>query len=110
MKLAFSSNAYTNFSIEETIARLRRPAIAGSRFWPTCLMPGRPDCSRNANSRFADSLAQHRLTISNINAFMMNAVADPRQAYWHPAWIDLDPLIGADPPEHTKRSKLRPGP
>ena len=37
------------------------------------------------------ALAKHKLTISNINAFMMNAIADPRQPYWHPSWIEPDP-------------------
>ena len=46
----------------------------------------------------------HRLTISNINAFMMNAVADPRQPYWHPGWTDPDPHYRAIRREHTKRA------
>ena len=35
---------------------------------------------------------------------MMNAVADPRQPYWHPSWIDPDPHYRAIRREHTKRS------
>src|SRR6185295_18553861 len=44
------------------------------------------------------------LAISNINAFMMNAVADPRQPYWHPGWTDPDPHYRAIRREHTKRA------
>jgi sugar phosphate isomerase/epimerase len=44
------------------------------------------------------------LAISNINAFMMNAVADPRQSYWHPSWIEPDPHYRAIRREHTKRA------
>ena len=51
-----------------------------------------------------DALAKHKLTISNINAFMMNAVADPRQPYWHPSWIEPDPHYRAIRREHTKRA------
>jgi len=51
-----------------------------------------------------DALDKHNLTISNINAFMMNAVADPRQPYWHPGWTDPDPHYRAIRREHTKRS------
>ena len=35
---------------------------------------------------------------------MMNAVADPRQPYWHPGWIDPDPHYRAIRREHTKRA------
>jgi sugar phosphate isomerase/epimerase len=35
---------------------------------------------------------------------MMNAVADPRQSYWHPGWIDPDPHYRAIRREHTMRS------
>ena len=35
---------------------------------------------------------------------MMNAIADPRQPYWHPGWIDPDPHYRAIRREHTKRA------
>jgi sugar phosphate isomerase/epimerase len=35
---------------------------------------------------------------------MMNAVADPRQPYWHPGWTDPDPHYRAIRREHTKRA------
>jgi sugar phosphate isomerase/epimerase len=35
---------------------------------------------------------------------MMNAIADPRQPYWHPSWIERDPHYRAIRREHTKRS------
>jgi sugar phosphate isomerase/epimerase len=53
-----------------------------------------------------DCLAEHRIEISNINGFMMNAVADPRQPYWHPSWIEPDPDYRAIRREHTKRALL----
>jgi sugar phosphate isomerase/epimerase len=37
-----------------------------------------------------DALARHNLAISNINSFMMHAVNDARQRYWHPSWIEPD--------------------
>ena len=51
-----------------------------------------------------DHLDRHGLSISNVNAFMMNAVADPRQPYWHPSWIEPDPHYRAIRREHTKRA------
>ncbi|QDS99653.1 sugar phosphate isomerase/epimerase family protein [Adhaeretor mobilis] len=104
MKLAFSSNAYMNFSIEETIRRVAEIGYRGIELladvphaWPAGLLPERKESIRKA-------LDDAGLTISNINAFMMNAVADPRQPYWHPGWTDPDPHYRAIRREHTKRA------
>jgi sugar phosphate isomerase/epimerase len=104
MKLAFSSNAYMRFSIEDTIARVAALGYQGIELladvphaWPAGLLEERKQAIR-------DALAKHRLTISNINAFMMNAIADPRQPYWHPSWIEPDPHYRAIRREHTKRA------
>lgn len=104
MKLAFSSNAYMHFSIEDTIERISSLGYTGIEVladvphaWPAGLLPERKESIR-------ETLAKHKLTISNVNAFMMNAVADPRQPYWHPGWTDPDPHYRAIRREHTKRA------
>jgi sugar phosphate isomerase/epimerase len=104
MQLAFSSNAYLRYSIEETIARIAAIGYRGIELladvphaWPAGLLPAQKDAIRRA-------LDAHDLAISNINAFMMNAIADPRQPYWHPSWIDPDPNYRAIRREHTKRA------
>jgi sugar phosphate isomerase/epimerase len=104
MKLAFSSNAYLRYPIDETIARIAALGYRGIEVladvphaWPAGLLPVQRDAIRK-------SLDRHNLTISNVNAFMMNAIADPRQPYWHPSWIDPDPHYRAIRREHTKRA------
>ncbi|MFH1922808.1 MAG: sugar phosphate isomerase/epimerase family protein [Planctomycetota bacterium] len=104
MKLAFSSNAYMRFSVEETIRRIAALGYAGLELladvphaWPAGLLEERKQAIR-------DCLAEHGLAISNVNGFMMNAVADPRQPYWHPSWIEPDPNYRAIRREHTKRA------
>ncbi len=104
MKLAFSSNAYLHFSIEETIEKIADLGYRGIEIladvphaWPAGLLPARKDSIRKC-------LDAHGLTISNVNAFMMNAVADPRQPYWYPGWTDGDPHYRAIRREHTKRA------
>ncbi|HEX6962238.1 MAG TPA: sugar phosphate isomerase/epimerase family protein [Lacipirellula sp.] len=104
MQLAFSSNAYLRYSIEETIRRIAGIGYKGIELladvphaWPAGLLPERVEAIRRA-------LDDAGLTISNINAFMMNAIADPRQPYWHPGWIDPDPHYRAIRREHTKRA------
>ena len=98
MHLAYSSNAYLNFSIEETIARIAGLGYAGLELladvphaWPAGLLDERKRAIR-------ECLDRHRLAISNINAFMMHAVADPRQPYWHPSWIEPDSALPRHPP------------
>jgi len=104
MKLAFSSNAYMHFSIEDTINKIADLGYSGIEIladvphaWPAQLLPERKESIRR-------TLAQRGLTIANINAFMMNAVADPRQPYWHPGWTDPYPHYRAIRREHTKRA------
>lgn len=104
MHLAYSSNAYLNFSVEETIARIAGLGYEGLELladvphaWPAGLLDERKHAIRRC-------LEQHNLKISNVNAFMMNAIADPRQPYWHPSWIEPDPHYRAIRREHTKRA------
>jgi sugar phosphate isomerase/epimerase len=104
MKLAFSSNAYLRFSIAETIERISALGYRGIELladvphaWPAGLLAEQKRAIR-------DALEKQNLTISNINAFMMNAVADPRQPYWHPSWIEPGPHYRAIRREHTKRA------
>jgi sugar phosphate isomerase/epimerase len=104
MKLAYSSNAYRKFSIEETIARIAALGYTGMELladvphaWPAGLLDER-------KGEIRDCLVRHRMAISNVNAFMMNAVADPRQPYWHPSWIEPDANYRAIRREHTRRA------
>ncbi|MGC4001876.1 MAG: sugar phosphate isomerase/epimerase family protein [Pirellulales bacterium] len=104
MKLAFSSNAYLHFSIEDTIAKIAELGYTGIEIladvphaWPAGLLPERKESIKRA-------LDKHKLTISNVNAFMMNAVADPRTPYLHPGWTDPDPHYRTIRREHTKRA------
>ncbi|HEX5444990.1 MAG TPA: sugar phosphate isomerase/epimerase [Pirellulales bacterium] len=104
MQLAFSSNAYLHFSVEETIRRVAEIGYQGIEIladvphaWPAGLLPERRKSLR-------DALARHNLAVSNVNGFMMNAVNDPRQPYWHPSWIEPDPHYRAIRREHTKRA------
>src|SRR5947209_3255808 len=65
--------------------------------WPAYLLPEQKQAIR-------DALARNRLAISNVNAFMMHAVDDPRQRYWHPSWIEPDPHYRRIRIEHTRRA------
>jgi sugar phosphate isomerase/epimerase len=104
MRLAFSSNAYLNYPLEETVARIAALGYRGMELladvphaWPAGLLPQR-------RREIRACLDRHEMAISNVNAFMMNAVGDPRQPYWHPSWIEPDRHYRAIRREHTKRA------
>jgi sugar phosphate isomerase/epimerase len=92
-----------NFPIEEAIARIADLGYEGLELladvphvWPA-------DLSADKKSAIRKCLERHELAISNINGFMMNALADPRNPYWHPSWIEPDREYRAIRREHTKR-------
>jgi len=104
MRFAYSSNAYMRFSVTETIARIAGLGYEGLELladvphaWPAGILDEQVEAIRAA-------LDEHQLAIANVNAFMMNAVADPRQPYWHPSWIEPCPHYRAIRREHTLRA------
>jgi sugar phosphate isomerase/epimerase len=104
MKLAFSTNAYLKFSLPEAVRRLAKIGYAGVEImadvphaWPAFMLDEQKHEIRRA-------LNVNGLGISNINAFMMHAVNDPRQKYWHPSWIEPDRHYRQIRIDHTKRA------
>lgn len=104
MKLAFSTNAYLNHSFADAARRITAIGYTGLELmadvphaWPAYLLPEQKQSIR-------DVLDRHGLGLSNINAFMMHAVDDPRQKYWHPSWIEPDRHYRQIRVEHTKRA------
>jgi sugar phosphate isomerase/epimerase len=104
MQLAFSTNAYLNHSFAHAVTRLAAIGYRGVEVmadvphaWPAYMLPEQKQGLR-------DALAKNHLAISNVNAFMMHAVNDPRQKYWHPSWIEPDPHYRQIRIDHTKRA------
>ena len=104
MQLAFSTNAYLNHSFADAVSRLAGIGYRGVEImadvphaWPAYLLP-----EQKAGLR--EALAKNSLAISNVNSFMMHAVDDPRQKYWHPSWIEPDPHYRRIRVNHTKRA------
>lgn len=104
MKLAFSTNAYLNYSFADAVTRLARLGYRAVEImadvphaWPAFLLDEQKQAIR-------DALARNQLQISNINAFMMHAVNDPRQRYWYPSWIEPDRHYRQIRIDHTMRA------
>src|SRR5437660_10299334 len=104
MKLAFSTNAYLKFSFAEAVRRLAAIGYSGVEImadvphaWPAFMLEEQKQGIR-------DALAKNKLAIANINSFMMHAVNDPRQRYWHPSWIEPDRHYRQIRIDHTMRA------
>lgn len=103
-KIAFSANAFLRYPFPEAARYIRAAGYQGIEIladvphaWPVFLLEEQKQAIRQA-------LADHGLSISNMNAFMMNAVADSRQPYWHPSWIEPDPHYRQVRIDHTLRA------
>ena len=104
MQLAFSTNAYLNHSFADAVTQLAGLGYRGVEImadvphaWPAYLLPEQKQAIR-------DALARNNLAISNVNSFMMHAVNDHRQKYWHPSWIEPDANYRRVRIDHTKRA------
>lgn len=104
MRLAFSTNAYMRFPFEEAAARIADIGYDGLELmadvphaWPAGLLEGPKRAIREA-------MARSGLAFSNVNAFMMNAIADHRQPYWYPSFIEPDIGYRRVRIDHTRRA------
>ena len=97
MKLAYSGNAYMRHSLDEAIRRIAALGYRGielmadePHLWP-------PTTTKQRRGEIRQQLADAGLAVSNVNAFMMNAVQD----FWHPSWIESDPAYRRRRIDHT---------
>ncbi|QEH38322.1 D-tagatose 3-epimerase [Aquisphaera giovannonii] len=104
MRIAFSSNAYLKHTFDETAGRIAAIGYDGLELladvphaWPAGLLEVQKQGIR-------DAMARTGLAFSNVNCFMMNAVADPRQPYWYPSFIDADRHYRQVRIDHTRRA------
>lgn len=102
LRLAYSTNAYMRTDLLDALRRIAALGYRGVELMADTphLWPG--DTSRERIDEVLTELEQFGLTISNINAFMMNKIGDKRQPYWHPSWIEPDAAYRQIRIEHTK--------
>ena len=103
-RLAFSTNAYLRYSFADTVSRLADIGYDAVEImadvphaWPAYMLPEHLAAIRK-------TLADRDVTISNVNAFMMHAISDPRQLYWYPSWLEPDVNYRQTRILHTRRA------
>ena len=84
MKFAFSSNAYTNYSLTESIVETSKIGYKGIEI--LCDVPHAYPLPLNRYriKEIKDELARNNIEISNLNAFTLFGVGDT----YHPSWIE----------------------
>ena len=97
MKFAFSTNAYRNFSIEESIRSIS--SIGYSAVEIMCDTPHAfPPISDSKIKLIKNALQENNMEISNLNGFMLCAIQD----FHHPSWIEKNQEERQKRIEHTK--------
>ena len=104
MRLAFSTNAYLRHPFDQAASRIAAMGYDGLELmadvphaWPAHLLNEQKQAIR-------DAMGRSRLAFSNVNAFMMNAISDHRQPYWHPSFIEPDHAYRQVRIDHTRRA------
>jgi sugar phosphate isomerase/epimerase len=104
MRLAFSTNAYLKYPFAEAARRIASAGYEGLELladvphaWPAGLL----DVQKR---EILAAMSQTSLSFSNINAFMMNAINDHRQPYWHPSFIEPERHYRQVRIDHTRRA------
>ena len=97
MKLAFSTNAYRNYSLEDSITSIKCAGYNAVEIM--CDTPHAfPPISDEKIISIKESLKKNSISISNLNGFMMKAIQD----YHHPSWIEESTSYRQKRIEHTK--------
>ena len=86
MKLAFSTNAFKRYSLEDSIREIGAICYEGVEI--LCDVPHLfpPLFPKQRLSRLNNFLEKQNLKVSNLNAFTLYAIND----VYHPSWIEMD--------------------
>ena len=97
MKFAFSSNAFRQFSLIETIRILAKLGYQGIEIMADIPHAYPPDLNKKDVEEIGNALSDNGLVVSNLNTFMLHALGDT----WHPSWIERDPAMRSQRIKHT---------
>src|SRR5919112_4188107 len=86
INLAFSTNAFKRYSLEDSIREIAKLGYGGVEI--LCDIPHAypPQFKEDHIKSFNKTLANNNIQISNLNAFTLFAIGDT----YHPSWIEED--------------------
>jgi sugar phosphate isomerase/epimerase len=96
-KLAFSTNAFKRYHLEDSIKEIAKIGYSGVEI--LCDIPHAfpPTLDDKQIKSIKDTVASHGLQISNLNAFTMYAIGDD----YHPSWIEDQETLREKRIQHT---------
>jgi len=97
MKLAFSTNAFKQVSLEESLRQIAACGYAGVEIMADVPHAYPPHLDARRRKAVADLCRELRLTLTNLNAFTLFAQGDT----WHPSWIEPEAAARERRYEHT---------
>jgi sugar phosphate isomerase/epimerase len=97
MQLAFSTNAFKQVSLEESLRQIAACGYAGAEIMADVPHAYPPHMDARRRKAVADLCKELRLSITNLNAFTLFAQGDT----WHPSWIEPEPEQRQRRYEHT---------
>jgi sugar phosphate isomerase/epimerase len=97
MKLAFSTNAFKQVSLEESLRQIAACGYAGVEIMADVPHAYPPHVDARRRQSLKALLAELRLGLTNLNAFTLFALGDT----WHPSWIEPDAAARERRYEHT---------
>jgi sugar phosphate isomerase/epimerase len=110
MQLAFASSAFRRFSLTEAFAAIAEAGYGAVEIMCDAPHAYPPQLTPNDVARIVTALGEHRLAVSNLNAFMMTAVHGPApdtdlprvaNDFWLPSYVDADPADRRKRIDHT---------
>ena len=97
MKFAFSTNAYREYSLEESILSIKNAGYSALEIM--CDTPhAYPPLKDERINKIKENLENNEMSISNLNGFMLCAIQD----FHHPSWIEDSSEFRNKRIEHTK--------
>ena len=97
MKLAFSTNAFKKFSLEESIRAIANIGYEGVEILADVPHAYPPVFGKDRIQSARDIISGYRIQISNLNAFTLYAIMD----VYHPSWIENDAALRESRIQHT---------
>lgn len=97
MRLAFSTNAFKQVSLEESLRQIAACGYAGAEIMADVPHAYPPHMDSRRRRSIVELLKELRLTVTNLNAFTLFAQGDT----WHPSWIEVDAEARERRIEHT---------
>jgi sugar phosphate isomerase/epimerase len=97
MKLAFSTNAFKKYSLEESITEIANIGYEGVEILGDVPHAYPPVFGKEKIQSARDIVSEYKIQISNLNAFTLYAITD----VYHPSWIENDAALRELRVQHT---------